>query len=111
MIESEAQTGTDDKKPGEPQQNVTAYERSEINGYLNGYKRVPQTLHLASELIHIHRQEHSKALGTIIYKSHNIENTNLSSTFLSTLLLASIHIHYVGCGNTGMLCRTPPLFC
>ena len=49
-----------------------------------------------SELVHIHRQAHSKALGTIIYKSHNIENTNLSSIFLSTLLLASIHINYVG---------------
>ena len=72
----------------------TAYERSEINGYLNGYKRVPKTLHSASELVKIHRQEHGKALGTIIYKSHNIENTNLSSTFLSTLLLASIHIYY-----------------
>ena len=61
---------------------TTAYEQLEINGYLNGYKRVPQTLHSASELVHIHRQEHSKALGTIIHKSHNIENTNLSSTFL-----------------------------
>ena len=60
---------------------TTAYERSEINGYLNGYKRVPQTLHSASELVHIHKQEHSKALGTIIYKSHNIENTNFHRHF------------------------------
>ena len=89
---------------------TTAYERSEINGYLNGYKRVPQTLHSASELVHIHKQEHSKALGTIIYISLNMENTYLSSTFLSTLLLASINIYYVGCGNTGMFCRSAPLF-
>ena len=80
----------------EDHKRTTAYERSEINGYLNGLKRVPQTLHSASELVHIHRQENSKALGTMIYKSHiNIENTNLSSTFLSTLLLASKHIYYV----------------
>ena len=39
------------------------------------------------------------------------ENTNLSSAFLSTLLLASIHIYFVGCGNTGMFCRSAPLFC
>ena len=32
-------------------------------------------------------------------------------TFLSTLLLASVHIYYVGCGNTGMFCRSAPLFC
>ena len=64
-----------------------------------------QTLHSASELVHIHRQEHSKALGTIIYKSHNIENTNLSSTFLSTLLFTSIHINYVGCRNTGTIVK------
>ena len=68
---------------------------------------------IESELkqVHIHRQEHSKALGTIIYKPHNIENTNLSSTFLSTLLLASIHIYFVGCGNTGMFCRSAHLLC
>ena len=63
------------------------------------------------KLVHIHGQEHNKALGTIIYKSHNIENTNLASTFLSTLLLASTHIYFVGCGNTGMFCRSAPLFC
>ena len=110
MIESELKLAQMTRNL-ENHNRTTAYERSEINGYLNGKKRVPQTLHSASELVHIHRQEHSKALGTIIHKSHNIENTNLSSTVLSTLLLASIHIYYVGCGNTGMFCRSTPLFC
>ena len=97
MIESELKLAQMTRKL-ENHNRTIAYERSEINGYLNGKQRVPQTLHSASELVHIHRQEHSKALGTIIYKSHNIENTYLSSTFLSTLLLASIHINYV-CGG------------
>ena len=110
MIESELKL-TQMTRNLENHNRTTACERSEINGYLNVYKRVPQTLHSASELVHIHKQEHSKALGTILYKSHNIENTNLSSTFLSTRLLVSIHIYYVGCGNTGMFCRSAPLFC
>ena len=110
MIESELKLALMTKYL-ENHNRTTACERSEINGYLNCYKRVPQTLHSASELVHIHKQEHSKALGTIIYKSHNIENTNLSSTFLSTLLFTSIHINYVGCRNTGMFCRSAPLFC
>ena len=98
MIESELKLALMTRNL-ENHNRTTAYERSEINGYL---KRVPQTLHSASELVHIHRQEHSKALGTIIYKSHTIKNTHLSSTFLFTLLLASIHIYYVGCRHTGM---------
>ena len=109
MIESELKLARMTRNL-ENHNRTTAYEQSEINGYLKGYKRVSQTLHSASELVNIHRQEHSKALGTIIYKSHNIENTNLSSTFLSTLLLASIHFYYVGYGNTVMFCRSAPLF-
>ena len=109
MIESELKLAQMTRNI-ENHNRTTAYERSEINGYLNGLKRVPQTLHSASELVHIHRQEHCKALSTIIYKSHNMENTNLSSIFLSTILLASLHIYYVGCGNTGMFCRSAPLF-
>ena len=97
MIESELKLALMTRNL-ENHNRTTAYEPSEINGYLNGKNRVPQTLHSASELVHIHRQEHSKALGTIIYNSHNIENTNLSSTFLSTLLLASIHIYYLDVG-------------
>ena len=73
MIESELKLAQMTRNL-ENHNRTTAYERSEISGYFNGYKRVPQTLHSASELVHIHRQEHSKALGTIIYKSHNIEN-------------------------------------
>ena len=110
MIESELKLAEMTRNLGN-HKRTTAYERSEISGYLNGYKRVPQTFQSASELVDIHRQEHSKALGTIIYKSHNIENTNLSSTYLSTPLLASKHIYYVECGNTGMFCRSAPLFC
>ena len=72
MIESELKLAQMTRNL-ENHNRTTAYERSEINGYLNGYKGVPQTLHSASELVHIHRQEHSKALGTIIHKSHNIK--------------------------------------
>ena len=109
MIESELKLAQLTRNLGN-HNRTTAYEWSEINGNLNGLKRVPQTLHSASELVHIHRQEHSKALGTLIYKAHNIENTNLSLTFISTLLLVSIHIYYVGCRDTGMFCRSAPLF-
>ena len=85
MIESELKLALMTRNL-ENHNRTTAYEWSEINGYLIGKKRLPQTLHSASDIVHIHRQEHSKALGTVIYKSHNIENTNFIDIFIYTFV-------------------------
>ena len=52
MIESELKLAQMTRNL-ENHNRTTAYEWSGINFYLNGYERVPHTLHTASELVHI----------------------------------------------------------